>query len=132
MRYLFISFVLDCNSLPVSARQRNCRKVMFSVLSICLRGKVPMRPTLIMDSNKDPQHVQTCSTWTSLYRDLLQTHSDSFIVEFSVQGPLSPVVDKRYTFNSLLAFVSVCLVIISECLPLSQIVMVWVNRELYK
>ena len=66
----------------VTACQRSCGKVMFSVVSVRPQGD-PMWPLPMMQ-----RHVQTCLTWTSLHRDPPpRTFSNLFKLDLTVQGP---------------------------------------------
>ena len=93
-----------------TARQQSCGKVMFPVVSVCPQGWAPVQgpdpgystqgqgphphyrtqpwhPLYRTLAQPPPcKHVQTCSNWTSLYRDP-HTYSNLFNLEFTVQGP---------------------------------------------
>ena len=57
--------------LIIYPRQRSGEGyVMFSVESVC-SGGVPVQGPDAISPTQAPRHVETCSTWTSLYRDPL-------------------------------------------------------------
>ena len=58
--------------LFISARQWSCRKVTFSVVSVCLSTGGSLYTVTALApphyvQGPSPGHVQTCSIWTSLY-----------------------------------------------------------------